>query len=152
MFSLHLGLISKQNKFASSFHLLALFKELFDSHNTGSQIPGELKLVATAVLSHEFGWSAVTYLKKSRAFIWAENVHNVTVQWKDSDPKSMFSAHDTLLLLIFNSLQMIRITSYGRESLLTSNQMVFLQNTTFHPIPYQTTTKCVPHMSHKTFF
>lgn len=86
-------------------------QELFDSHNAGSQVleklglagfrtdpnakqiyryTGGLELDATAVLSQGFDWSVATYSKKSRAFIWAESIHNF--QWKDSssEPKSMF--------------------------------------------------------------
>ena len=95
-------------------------QELFDIHNAGSQIleklglagfrtdpnakhiykhTGGLELDATVVLSQNLAWSITTYSKKSRAFIWAENIHNF--QWKDSEPKSMFSAHDTLISLIF---------------------------------------------------
>ena len=95
-------------------------QELFDNHNAGSLIlenlglagfrtdpsakeiyryTGGLELDATAVISQGFAWSVATYSKKSRAFIWAENIHNF--RWKDPEPKSMFSTHDTLLSLIF---------------------------------------------------
>ena len=95
-------------------------QELYDNHNAGSQIleklglagfradpnakriykhTGGLVLDATAVLSQGFAWSIATYSKKSRAFIWAENIHNF--QWKDPELKSMFPAHYTLLSLIF---------------------------------------------------
>jgi hypothetical protein len=90
-------------------------QELYDNHNAGSQILeklglagfrtdpnakqvyrhlGGLELDATAVLSQGFSWSIATYSKKSRAFIWAENIHNF--QWKDSAPKGMFLNHDIL--------------------------------------------------------
>jgi len=84
-------------------------QELFDTHNAISQIlerlglpgfrddpaargkyqhAGGLELMAKDVLSHGLGWSVATYSKKSRAFIWAENIHKF--QWRDSEPTGAY--------------------------------------------------------------
>jgi hypothetical protein len=95
-------------------------QELFDNHNAGSLIlenlglagfrmdpnakqiyryTGGLELDATAVISQGFAWSVVTYSKKSRAFIWAENLHNF--RWKNSELKGMFSTHNTVITYFY---------------------------------------------------
>jgi hypothetical protein len=98
-------------------------QELYDNHNAGSQIleklglagfrtdpnakqiyrhTGGLELEAAVVLTQGLAWSTATYSKKSKAFIWAENIHNF--KWKDSEPKGVFTAHETLLSFISFSL------------------------------------------------